>query len=124
MELFSHTWLSALLAVVLLDLVLVGENAIVIALAARNLTSHRQIKAIFCGTVVSVVERFPVITYAGAAVLAYTAAQMIVSEPLLDAVFDPSLVSRVVAHAIIIAGVLAAGRWAARRHASPPQSPT
>jgi len=74
--------------------------------------------------VLKLVERFPVITYAGAAVLAYTAAQMIVSEPLLDAVFDPSLVNRVVAYAVVIAGVLAAGRWAARRHASTPPSST
>ena len=35
------------------------------------------------------VERFPAIIQLGAAVLAYTAAQMIVNEPLLDAVFDP-----------------------------------
>jgi hypothetical protein len=37
MELFSAAWWSALLAIVLIDLVLAGDNAIVIALAARNL---------------------------------------------------------------------------------------
>ena len=40
MELFSSAWLSALLAIVLIDLVLAGDNAIVIALAARNLPVH------------------------------------------------------------------------------------
>jgi predicted tellurium resistance membrane protein TerC len=74
--------------------------------------------------VLKLVERFPVITYAGAGVLAYTAAHMIVSEPLLDAVFDPSLLNRVAAHAVLIVGVLFAGWHAARRHTSTPTSPT
>jgi len=51
MELFSLPWWSALLAIVLIDLVLAGDNAIVIALAARNLPSHLQKKAILWGTV-------------------------------------------------------------------------
>ncbi|HJV62775.1 MAG TPA: TerC family protein, partial [Albitalea sp.] len=37
MEPFTSAWLSALLAIVLIDLVLAGDNAIVIALAARQL---------------------------------------------------------------------------------------
>lgn len=51
MELFSLPWWSALLAIVLIDLVLAGDNAIVIALAARNLPAHLQKKAILWGTV-------------------------------------------------------------------------
>ena len=46
MELFSSAWLSALLPIVLIDLVLAGDNAIVIALAARNLPAHLQRRAI------------------------------------------------------------------------------
>ena len=223
MELFSATWLSALLAIVLIDLVLAGDNAIVIALAARKLPAHLQKRAIVWGTVGAIivrslmtigvvwllkipglmllgglglvwiaykllvpdedgghaehaagvstfwgamktiviadalmgidnvlgvagaakgsfdlvvigllisvpivvwgstlvlrlVERFPVITYLGAGVLAYTAAHMIVSEPLLDAFFDPSILNRVITYAVLIAGVLGAGWWAARHH--------
>jgi YjbE family integral membrane protein len=44
-------FLSGLLAIVLLDLVLAGDNAIVIALAARNLPRHLQKKAVLWGTV-------------------------------------------------------------------------
>jgi YjbE family integral membrane protein len=230
MELFSSAWLSALLAIVLIDLVLAGDNAIVIALAARSLPNHLQKRAVIWGTVGAVavrivmtigvvwllripglmlvgglglvwvaykllaqpggehdgqpaahtfwgamktiviadalmgvdnvlgvagaahgaidlvvigllisvpivvwgstlvlrlVERYPVIIYIGAAVLAYTAAHMIVSEPLLDAVFDPSRASRVVAYSSVIAGVLLSGWWSARRAspATPPPSP-
>jgi YjbE family integral membrane protein len=229
MEILSPAWLSALLAIVLIDLVLAGDNAIVIALAARNLPAHLQKRAILWGTagavvvrslmtigvvwllkipglmlvgglglvwiaykllvpahksedghpqassfwgamktivvadalmgvdnvlgvagaahgaidlvvigllisvpivvwgstlVLRLVDRFPVITYGGAAVLAYTAAHMIVGEPLLDAVFDPSVLHRWATYGVVIAGVLAAGWWTAHRQTTSPPSPT
>ena len=57
MELFSSPWWSALLAIVLIDLVLAGDNAIVIALASRNLPPHLQKKAIAWGTVGAIAVR-------------------------------------------------------------------
>ena len=51
MEFLSPAWWSALMAIILIDLVLAGDNAIVIALAARNLPKHLQKKAIIWGTV-------------------------------------------------------------------------
>jgi YjbE family integral membrane protein len=223
MEFFSPAWFSALVAIILIDLVLAGDNAIVIALAARNLPAHLQKKAIVWGTVgaiavrsvmtlvvvwllkipglmlvgglglvwiayklmapqeggeehgagattfwgamktivvadalmgvdnvlgvagaahgsfdlvvigllisvpivvwgsgivLKLLDRFPAVIYIGAGVLAFTAAKMIVSEPLLDAVFDPSLVARLATYALAVAGVLAAGWWTLRRHAA------
>ena len=224
MEFMSAPWWSALLAIILIDLVLAGDNAIVIALAARNLPPHLQKKAIVWGTVgaivvrsvmtvgvvwllkipglmlvgglglvwiayklladqggeehdgpvvgtfwaamktiviadalmgvdnvlgvagaahgafdlvvigllisipivvfgstmvLKLVERFPIIIQAGAAVLAFTAAKMIVSEPLLDPVFDPqetlNIALRYGTYALAVVGVLAAGWWASRR---------
>jgi len=50
-------WWSALLAIILIDLVLAGDNAIVIALAARNLPAEHQNKAIMWGTVGAIVVR-------------------------------------------------------------------
>jgi YjbE family integral membrane protein len=50
MDFMSTDFLTGLLMIVLLDLVLAGDNAIVIALAARNLPAHLQKKAIFWGT--------------------------------------------------------------------------
>jgi len=224
MELFSTPWWSALLAIVLIDLVLAGDNAIVIALAARNLPAQLQKKAIIWGTVgaivvrsvmtigvvwllkipglmlvgglglvwiayqlladqgdgehdgpvastfwgamktivvadalmgvdnvlgvagaahgafdlvvigllvsvpivvfgstmvLKLVERFPAIIQIGAAVLAFTAAQMIVNEQLLvdwfgakDAVATSTQsLARWVTYAVVVAGVLLAGRW-------------
>ena len=57
MEFLSAPWWSALLAIILIDLVLAGDNAIVIALAARNLPQHLQKKAIVWGTVGAIVVR-------------------------------------------------------------------
>jgi YjbE family integral membrane protein len=57
MEFMSTGWWSALLAIILIDLVLAGDNAIVIALAARNLPKHLQRNAIIWGTVGAIVVR-------------------------------------------------------------------
>lgn len=222
MEFLSTAWWSALLAIILIDLVLAGDNAIVIALAARSLPSHLQRKAIVWGTVGAIVvrsvmtigvvwllkipglmlvgglglvwiayklladqegdehhgagaqtfwgamktivvadalmgvdnvlgvagaahgsfdlvvlgllisvpivvfgssvvlrlvQRFPIIIQLGAAVLAFTAAKMIVNEPLLDAVFDAHTSVRWAAYALAVIGVLAAGWWNSHRQA-------
>lgn len=220
MPLFSPDWFAALAAIVLIDLVLAGDNAIVIALAARSLPNELRRRAVLWGTigaivvraamtlvtlwllkipglmlagglgllwiafkllaptesdeghgtpaanfwgamktivvadalmgidnvlgvagaahgdftlvilgllisvpivvwgsslVLGLIDRFPVIVQLGAAVLAFTAAKMIVAEPLLDAVFDPHAAARWALYVALIVGVLAAGRWAAAR---------
>ncbi len=50
MEILSMEFLWALLAIIAIDLVLAGDNAIVIGLAARNLPKEQQKKVIFWGT--------------------------------------------------------------------------
>ena len=57
MELSGADFFSGLMAIVLLDLVLAGDNAIVIALAARNLPRSLQAKAVFWGTFGAVAVR-------------------------------------------------------------------
>jgi len=57
MDMFSPQWWSALLSIVLIDLVLAGDNAILIALAARNLPAKLKTKAIMWGTVGAIVVR-------------------------------------------------------------------
>lgn len=219
MEFMSAPWWSALLAIILIDLVLAGDNAIVIALAARHLPDKLKRKAIIWGTVgaigvrsvmtvgvvwllkipglmlvgglgllwvayklladgggeddhgspaattfwgamktivvadalmgvdnvlgvagaahgamdlviigllisvpivvlgssvvLKLVERFPIIIKLGAAVLAFTAAKMIVSEPWLDPVFDPpemlNSAARWGTYAVAVIGVLGLG---------------
>lgn len=57
MELFSPEFFTALISIILLDLVLGGDNAILIGLAARNLPHKQQTKAILFGTVGAIVIR-------------------------------------------------------------------
>lgn len=57
MDFLTPEFFSGLFAIVLLDLVLAGDNAIVIALAARNLPPRLQKKAVFWGTFGAVAVR-------------------------------------------------------------------
>jgi YjbE family integral membrane protein len=57
MDILSLQFLSALLAIVVIDLVLAGDNAIVIALAARSVPRHLQKRAILWGAVGALVVR-------------------------------------------------------------------
>jgi len=57
LELFGSEFFSALLAIIVIDLVLAGDNAIVIAMAARNLPPHLQKKAIIWGAVGAIAVR-------------------------------------------------------------------
>jgi YjbE family integral membrane protein len=58
MDIFAPDFLSGLLAIILLDLVLAGDNAIVIAMAASRLPKALQKKAVFWGTFGAVAVRF------------------------------------------------------------------
>ena len=53
----AQQFLTALLAIIIIDLVLAGDNAIVIALAARSLPAHLQKRAILWGAVGAIVVR-------------------------------------------------------------------
>ncbi|GAA3410241.1 TerC family protein [Paenibacillus hodogayensis] len=57
MDWFTGEMLSALLMIIVIDLVLAGDNAIVIGMAARNLPKEQQKKAVIWGTVGAVVIR-------------------------------------------------------------------
>jgi YjbE family integral membrane protein len=57
MDFLSPQFFSALLAIIVIDLVLAGDNAIVIALAARKLPADLRSKAIVWGTVGAIAVR-------------------------------------------------------------------
>jgi YjbE family integral membrane protein len=90
MEVLSADWWSALLTIILIDLVLGGDNAIVIALAARRLPPKLQKQAIVWGTVGAIVTRcamtlaavwllrIPGLMLAGGLVLLWIAYQLLV----------------------------------------------
>lgn len=57
MEIFTLEGMTALLSILMIDIVLSGDNAIVIALASRNLPKEQQKKAIFWGTAGAILIR-------------------------------------------------------------------
>ncbi len=92
MELFSAEFFSALFAIIVIDLVLAGDNAIVIALAARNLPKHLQRRAIVWGAVGAIVVRvlatvavvwllrIPGLLFVGGALLIWIAYKLLLPE--------------------------------------------
>ena len=57
MELFSPEWLLALSSIIVIDLVLAGDNALVIAMAARHLPDHMRGRVIMWGIGGAIVTR-------------------------------------------------------------------
>jgi YjbE family integral membrane protein len=91
-DIFSGQFVSALMAIVIIDLVLAGDNAIVIALAARNLRPELRRKAIIWGTVGAIgvrsamtlavvwLLRIPGLLFLGGAVLIWIAYKLLVDQ--------------------------------------------
>ena len=57
MELFSAEWFGALLSIILIDLVLAGDNAYVIAMAASSLPKQQQRTAVLLGSAGAIIIR-------------------------------------------------------------------
>lgn len=85
-------FLVALLQIIAIDILLGGDNAIVIALASRNLPEHQRNKAIFIGTGLAIVVRviltvlvvyllkIPFLYLIGGVLLIYIAFQLLINE--------------------------------------------
>ena len=56
-ELFSSQFFVALFSIIILDLVLAGDNAVVIAMASNRLPAHLRKRAIYVGTAGAIVIR-------------------------------------------------------------------
>ena len=92
MDFLSAQFFSALAAIIVIDLVLAGDNAIVIALAARNVPKHLQKRAIVWGAACAIIVRtlltiaavsllrVPGLLFAGGALLIWIAFRLLVSE--------------------------------------------
>ena len=89
MELFTPEFFTALAAIIVIDLALAGDNAIVIALAARNLPPPLQRRAILWGTFGAIAVRvvmtmavvwllgIPGLMAAGGAILVWIACRLL-----------------------------------------------
>jgi YjbE family integral membrane protein len=64
MDWMSAAFAIALLKIVWVNILLSGDNAVVIALAARNLPAHQQSKAVFAGSAAAIVLRVALTIFA------------------------------------------------------------
>lgn len=83
------TFWAALLSIIVANILLSGDNAVVIALASRNLPSHQQKKAIFWGSAAAIILRvvltitavqlltLPYLKIIGAILLVYIGVQLL-----------------------------------------------
>ncbi|NCN71055.1 MAG: TerC family protein [Betaproteobacteria bacterium] len=130
----ANTFWGAMKTIIVADALMGVDNVLGVAGAA-----HGAFDLVIIGLLISVpivvfgssvvlklVERFPIIIQAGAAVLALTAAKMIVSEPWLSGIFGAAKAplesgqsaARWTVYVLVVAGVLAAGLWRKRRLAA------
>lgn len=91
-SIFTVQWMSALSGIILLDLILSGDNAIIIALACKNLPEHQKRKGIVIGGLGAVGIRvvctllmtyllaIPYLQFAGGVALLYIAAHLLKPE--------------------------------------------
>ena len=89
---FDYTFLSALLSIILIDLVLAGDNAVVIALAVRNLQGKQKKWGIILGAGAAVLLRvictmfvaqmlmIPLLKFVGGALIAWIAVKLLTQE--------------------------------------------
>jgi YjbE family integral membrane protein len=89
---FDYTFLSALLSIILIDLVLAGDNAVVIALAVRNLSGKQKRWGIILGAGAAVLLRvvctmfvaqmlmIPLLKFVGGALIAWIAVKLLTQE--------------------------------------------
>lgn len=64
MEYFNDAWVIAVLQIIAIDIVLGGDNAIIIALACRNLPKHQRLAGILWGTAGAIILRVILVFFA------------------------------------------------------------
>ena len=64
MEYFNDAWVIAVLQIIAIDIVLGGDNAIIIALACRNLPKHQRLTGILWGTAGAIILRVILVFFA------------------------------------------------------------
>ena len=64
MEYFNDAWVIAVLQIIAIDIILGGDNAIIIALACRNLPKHQRLTGILWGTAGAIILRVILVYFA------------------------------------------------------------
>jgi YjbE family integral membrane protein len=123
----ANSFLGAMKTIIVADAIMGLDNVLAVAGAAKG-----SFLLVVLGLLISVpivvwgsqlilrfVDRFPAIIYLGAGVLAWTAAQMMLNEPLLAGFTEGRAWVRASVYFAVIGGVLSAGFAVERRRRQP-----
>ncbi|MBE0569452.1 MAG: TerC family protein [Deltaproteobacteria bacterium] len=114
---FDWTFLSALMSIILIDLVLAGDNAVVIALAVRNLPSKQKkwgiilgagaavLLRVICTVFVAQMLRIPLLKFIGGILIAWIAVKLLTQEHA-DENVNPAANLREAVKLIVIADIV------------------
>ena len=127
----SDKLLAAIKTIIVADFVMSLDNVIAIAGAAEQADPSHRTGLIIFGLLVSVpfivfgaqiilklLDRFPIIVTAGAALLGWIAGGLIVGDPVVKPALPPSQALYYAACTLGAVSVVLAGRWLARRRAA------
>src|SRR5439155_1177790 len=118
LDLGPQFWIR-LLEIGFLNLLLSGDNAVLIALAVRSLPRRHRILGQVWGAAAALMGRYPAIIWIGGGILGYVAGDMILEDPVVErrlgAVVHALAYPFPLAVAAILTGV---GWWLARRQPS------
>ena len=137
-ELTPAFW-SGLFQIILVNIILSGDNALVIALACRNLDKRHQRPAIIIGSggaiilriifgatlIMMLLNRFPIIVIAGGGLLGYIAGEVLATDPAyaerLAAMLPNAKMIFEIGGAVLVVvlGVILQRRARSRKHAEP-----
>jgi MFS family permease len=135
---FDLQFLSGLVSIVLIDLILAGDNAVVIAMAVRSLPPKQRKKGIIFGAGAPhgnlflllfglslsipfvvftsnlpsiLMDKYPVIIYIGGAILGKVGGEMLITDPFTVNLIHPSRMTQYGGEAIFALGVVAVGSY-------------
>lgn len=122
---------GAMKTIVIADAVMGVDNVLAVAGAAHGnyllvgLGLLISIPIVVWGSnlVLKLIDRFPSIIYLGAVVLAWTAAKMIISEPMLKSTLAEHAALPWLVYAVVIGAVLGLGYWINSRKVAKPANP-
>ncbi len=123
------SFMAAVKTIIVADLVMSLDNTLAIAAVAKGdflllgLGLGLSIPLIIFGSqvIIKIMDKFPVVVYAGAALIAWTAGEMMMDDHKIGPVIQAALPAWLVPAAITI-GVLAVGLWWKRNHKEPAEA--
>src|SRR5437763_1405484 len=122
-------WVS-LLQIMWINILLSGDNAVVIAMACRGLRPRQRLWGMISGASMALLDRFPILVWAGAALLGWIVGEVIATDPVIERYLEPRLGAEGFHYVVLFAALLGAilvlivgALWRRSKQTEPVQKP-